>query len=197
MLAGSTAFGGTSGGRPEVQRIIAHTRETRATYSLFNWNVITPRGGTAREEWSAEFNSDNLHRVETPKFRIIADCAHRTGTVLNVETGETSDGPGVAATACGIDATMTITSAALLRSTAGVWGPISNLRIQTKDDVRTYAIERRGIIVGETIADKAGHTFLKMTAREIRDWVPHDIFTVSSLQRSVVSDAFKTAPQSN
>jgi len=58
---------------------IALTRNTTATYSVFAWNIITRSNKPTEQEWSAEFHQGALHRVETPRDRIIADCAAMTG----------------------------------------------------------------------------------------------------------------------
>jgi hypothetical protein len=194
-MAGSAALARDSRRDYGVRAVIAKTRDTHATYSLFSWNVITPPDAPPYEEWSAEFNAGFLHRVETPRIRVIANCKLRSGMLLEVETGRTTEGPEVAATACGIDNSQPFIEASLVGESKGKWGTVTNLRIRTADMFRTYAIEPRGIIVAETISDPDGQLRLTMKAREIRNWVPRDIFTVGSLQQSFVGNDFRSAPK--
>jgi hypothetical protein len=79
-----------------VTPIVSRTHTTRATYAVYYWNRITPARGEASEEWSAEFNRGNWHRVETPRDRMIADCAAMKGIDLSLETGQIVSGPAVA-----------------------------------------------------------------------------------------------------
>jgi hypothetical protein len=94
----------------EVAGIIALTRETQSTYAAYFWNKITREGEEPIGEWSAEFHSGHMHRVETPRERIIADCKTMTGTYLSVETGERIRGTKVANAACGINTNQLIIS---------------------------------------------------------------------------------------
>lgn len=72
LICAASSLAATSSG--EAEKTIALTRETRATYSVFFWNVITRPGSPAQAEWSAEFHKGALHRVETPRDRIVANC---------------------------------------------------------------------------------------------------------------------------
>jgi hypothetical protein len=58
-------------------KVLEKTKSTRATYSVFFWNRVDPGNRPAFEEWSAEFHMGALHRVETPRDRLIADCSNR------------------------------------------------------------------------------------------------------------------------
>ncbi len=194
-MAGNAALARDSRRDHEVRALIAKTRDTHATYSLFSWNVITPPDAPPHTEWSAEFNAGFLHRVETPRIRVIANCKLRSGILLEVETGRTTEGSEVAATACGIDGNQPFITASLLGKAKSKWGTVTNLQIRTAHALRTYAIELRGIIVAETISDPDGQLRLSMKAREIRNWVPRDIFTVGSLQQSFVGNDFRSAPK--
>ena len=88
----------------KVGEIIARSKLTREMYAVYFWNRIERPGQQPEEEWSAEFNSGDLHRVETPRDRIVADCAASTGTYLSLSTGKVITGPQVAGVACGIRA---------------------------------------------------------------------------------------------
>ena len=89
------------GERAKVEAIIARSKLTRATYAVYFWNKMQHPDQPVVEEWSAEFNADSLHRVETPRDRVIADCAVQKGMHLSLPTGNIVTGPQVAAEACG------------------------------------------------------------------------------------------------
>ena len=74
-LAGTACTPADQGERAKVEAIIARSKLTRATYAVYAWNKMQHPEQPAVEEWSAEFNSGSLHRVETPRDRVIADCA--------------------------------------------------------------------------------------------------------------------------
>ena len=70
-------------------RLVAfeRTKRTRATYALYSWNWIKGDGFEGGPQWSAEFHRGTLHRVETPRFRVVADCAAGTGAMIDVDSG--------------------------------------------------------------------------------------------------------------
>jgi hypothetical protein len=53
-----------------VAAVVDRTKSTRATYAIYTWIRISRLGQPPHEEWSAEFNSGALHRVETPRDRV-------------------------------------------------------------------------------------------------------------------------------
>jgi hypothetical protein len=87
---------------PRAKAALERSQQTTATYSLFAWNDV-PDGRDIKDGWSAEFHRANLHRVETPSVRIIANCKEMTGTRLLVATGEKLSDRSVAKAACGIN----------------------------------------------------------------------------------------------
>lgn len=180
---------------PKAVRVVALTKETKATYSVFVWNVITPRGAAPIREWAAEFHSGNLHRVETPRDRIVANCKLMTGTQLTIETGEIQTGPEFARVACGVSQRLPFLELTYLRTEQGRWGKVTRIRVKDEATIRSYAIDPRGIIVAQTISDLAGTRRLTMTARAVRNTVPKDAFSIGSLQRSLVDSEFKLAPE--
>ena len=178
---------------PEAAAVIARTHETHATYSLYNW-VVLPDQRSPHEEWNAEFHDGTSHRVETPRDRLIADCAAETGTHLNVETDQITRAPGIARAACGIDSNAEILSARVLEHGDGVFGPTTTLEITDARNVRTYVIAQNGAIVAQTIADRNGKQVLTQHAVAMIDRVADDIFSEQSLASSAVAEEFRRKP---
>ena len=178
----------------KVSEVVQRTKTTRATYALYNWNRITRPGQSPVEEWGAEFNAGALHRVETPRDRVIADCAAGTGSYYSVATGKVGSGPGVAGGACGINTNRPATEAHWLGSIATAFGKAD--RIQLSDDkyVRTYDVRADGVIVHEVIAQNLpGEPPLIVTdAIAILPVLPSpQIFDEKSLHDSFVPDRFR------
>jgi hypothetical protein len=182
---------------PSAMQIIEKTRTTRATYSVFNWNVITPPGSDPVEEWSAEFHKGTLHRVETPRDRLVANCEEMTGTHLNVANGEIIERPEIARAACGVQANSRILSAEFVGQEDSRFGTIDRIELRDPQNVRTYAIAANGAIVGSTIELKDGAVLLDSKAVAMLDTTPQDIFTVESLSKSAVPKEFRAAPRTS
>jgi hypothetical protein len=174
--------------------LIEHTRETQATYSVFNWNWITTPGEPGREEWSAEFHHGKLHRVETPGMRLVADCEKQTGTYLDVATGERGSGPQVAGAACGIHDNARIEAATITGRKAGRFGTAIELEIRDPDHLRTYSVVENGALVGATISDPSGRLLVRAEAMVLRDTVPDGIFSPRSLAKSAVPERYRQGP---
>jgi hypothetical protein len=191
ILAGSAESAGTSSIDPEAVQVMNLTRQTKSTYSAFNWNVITPPGGKAFEEWAAEFHSGSLHRVETPRDRIVADCSAMTATYLNLASGEMENGAEFAKRACGIADHLGITNARMLPSATGRYGPVRRVIVEDSQTVRTYSVDAKGIIVEEQISLPDGTLVLDMHVVAVKKSVPQGIFTVESLHRSAVPVRYK------
>lgn len=181
-----------------VAPIVSRTHTTRATYAVYYWNRITPARGEASEEWSAEFNRGNWHRVETPRDRMIADCAAMKGIDLSLETGQIVSGPAVAKAACGINANRPIRTSEYLGRLDGKLGEFDRVRLTDAGDVRTYDVSSDGVILGVTYAnvDKPENVTLTMASTGLDHALPDgDMFSPESLGRSVVPERFKAAPK--
>lgn len=184
-----------SGIDARAEAVITKTRTTHADYSMFAWNQVTPKDRAARDEWSAEFNKGNMHRVETPRDRLVADCAKGTGTYLNLETMNLYRGPAVAKAACGIQANSKILSASYDGVETGPFGKVERLTIHDPDNVRTYRIAPNGAIVAATIESDDGRVWLRMFAVAIDGKSPADIFSEASLFQSAVPEKYRQAPR--
>ncbi len=179
---------------PEVVTLISRTRETQDTYSVYAWNEVTPKGKAPFAEWSAEFHSGHLHRVENPKIRMIADCKAKTGIFTNVATGERFSDPSVAKMACGIQANAEILSARKLEPKETAFGEATVIEIVDAVERRTYDLSDDGILLGQTIAEKGkgGHRWVINYATHVSRKLPEDdIFSERSLDRSVVATQFR------
>jgi hypothetical protein len=181
-----------------VAPIVSRTHTTRATYAVYYWNRITPARGEASEEWSAEFNRGNWHRVETPRDRMIADCQAMKGIDLSLETGQIVSGPAVAKAACGINANRPIRQSEYLGRLQSKLGEFDRVRLTDAGDVRTYDVSSDGVILGVTYAnvDKPQDLTLTMASTGLDHALPDaDMFSPESLGHSVVPDRFKAAPK--
>jgi hypothetical protein len=174
--------------------IIARTRATVATYSVYSWNRVTRPGEKPFEEWSAEFHKHDFHRVETPRERLIADCSSKVGVALSVETGKVVNGSSIAEAACGVQANSKIVAATNDGVRATPFGPADLITVRDPENVRTYEVLENGVIVGATIATLDGVRLLTMQAIAVSDTARDDIFSVASLDRSAVPGEFQQAP---
>jgi hypothetical protein len=182
-----------------VGAIIARTKLTRETYAAYYWNSIQHPGQQIVEEWSAEFNSGSLHRVETPRDRVVADCAAQTGTYLSLISGEVVTGPQVARVACGINTNHQFLAVETLGRVETDFGVADRVRVSDAENVRTYDISEAGIILRTSFeTNDARHlAVLNMKAINVTHSLPSpDMFDTASLQTSFVSDRFRTAPKS-
>lgn len=194
VLASCGPIGAKPTVEPEVAKIIASTRENAGIYAIYMWNEVTPKGKKPFAEWSAEFHSGHLHRVENPNIRIIADCKALTGTYLNVESGERFDDPSVAKAACGINANPEISSARKLQKKETPFGDAVEIEIIDKSERRTYEVSEDGILLGSTIGDKGegGYVWVINKATHLSRTLPEgDNFSAQSLSRSVVAARFR------
>ena len=177
-----------------AQAAIDRSRETHATYSVFTWNRVSFPDANPFEEWSAEFHDGDLHRVETPRDRLIANCASQTGTHYNAVTGERVSGPSIARAACGVQANSRILSATFDGRKAGPFGVVEKITIRDPENVRTYEIMADGALVGATIELEDGTVLLDARAVAVETTVPRDIFSEESLERSAVPERYRKPP---
>ena len=182
---------------PRAQQVVERTRTTNATYARYAWNWVRDADGSVRREWSAEFHRGTLHRVETPSLRVIADCAARTGMAVDVATGETFEGPSVAAVACGISAHAPVESLEWLGARDSRFGPVETVRLTDPEDERIFVVDADGALVAFEVfartADRA--TCLQGEAVAVERRVPEgDIFSAESLVESVVPDRHRAPP---
>jgi hypothetical protein len=178
-----------------ANQAIARSRTTTATYALYAWNRVSPPDENPREEWSAEFHKGNLHRVETPRTRLVADCAAVMGTYFEVDTGETGTNAQVARVACGISSARPIQSTEWLARVKSRFGSVDRIRVTDDKVIRTYEVADNGALVAGRIADLDGTLRVDNFALDLLATVPDgDIFSKESLQRSVVPEQYKQRP---
>lgn len=188
----------SSGNEARVLEVLERTKITRVTYSLYIWNRITPPGEEAREEWSAEFHSGELHRVETPRDRVIANCRTLTGTAISLETGERIEGPSVARVACGINTNRRFSAVEWLGTIQTRFGAADRLRLIDDELIRQYDVSRDGVLLGTVFAvNRPGEpAVLTASAVAVKGDLPErDMFDVESLSRSVVPDRYRQPPR--
>ena len=170
-----------------VQELIARTQTTRAPYALVSSNEIR-RDDITIHEFSAEFNQGDLHRVETPRDRIVANCRTGWSAHLNIATGVITHNDAISGAACGVYTGDGVRSAEITEARNSPHGLLQKLKIETVGGLtRTYEVAPNGAILSESITDPAGKLRLVMTAISVSDQVPTgDLFSEPSLAKSVV-----------
>lgn len=176
--------------------VLERTKTTRVTYAMYGWAWVQNGDGSLRDEWSAEFNSGSRHRVETPAARLVADCDAQTGTGVILATGERVEGRHVAQIACGIATAQAIREVSWLGTGTGRFGEVDRLRIVDDEVERIYTVDRDGILVGAEIYAPDGDSCLQAEAVAVERSLPEgDLFSVESLDRSVVPERYRRAPE--
>lgn len=172
-----------------VQQLIERTQTTQEPYALVSSNEIR-RDDTTLHEFAAEFNQGDLHRVETPRDRIVTNCRTGWNAHLNVATGAITHDDSVSGMACGVYTGDGVVNAEITGTTRSQFGLLQQLKIKTISGLtRIYGIAANGAIVSEEIVDPAGKPRLVMTAISLSDHLPTtDIFSEASLAKSVVTD---------
>lgn len=181
-----------------AKAVITRSKTTRATYAVYTWTIVRLKGAEPVEEWSAEFNSGKLHRVETPRDRLVADCQRKTGAHRSLADGSTKFDGLIANTACGIAYDDAIRQIAWLGKFPSPWGEVDRVRLWGAGLIRTYDVTKAGVIVSSTFApeDNPGKAMLEMRTVALEKRLPKGaIFTRASLARSVVPAKFTLPPQ--
>ena len=180
-----------------VLEVLERTKVTRSTYALYVWTRITEPGQEPREEWGAEFHFGDLHRVETPDNRVVANCSAGTGTARSLDSGETFDGPGLARVACGINTNRVFQSAEYRGVVQTRFGPADRVRLIDDELVREYDVSRDGVLLRTVFAlNQPGEpAILVSDAVEVARELPNqDMFDRESLAQSYVPESFQRAP---
>jgi len=182
----------------KTDAVIARSKRAQVTYAIYYWNRIEHPGQRPIEEWSAEFNSANHHRVETPRDRVIADCAAHTGTYLSLATGQVVTGPQIAGVACGINTNLPFLKTEFLGRVKSRFGDADRVRVTDAQNVRTYDISDSGVILRTVFEtnDSRHLTVVDVETVAIFDKLPDTaMFDAASLKRSFVPDQFKKTPK--
>ncbi|WP_454885113.1 hypothetical protein [Sphingomonas oryzagri] len=177
--------------------ILNRTKTTGATYALYSWNKITPVDKPPFEEWSAEFNDGPLHRVETPRDRVIANCVERSGFYYSPTTGKTFSGPSVAGSACGINTDKQMISIRYVGRVVDPSGAADRVEVVDEDNIRTYDVTSDGILIRTVYALNSATKPIVLdveTVAVVRTLPQQDIFEAASLSLSVVPDEYKKKP---
>lgn len=182
----------------QAMAVIKRSKTTKATYSVYTWNIIRLKGAEPVEEWAAEFNSGNLHRVETPRDRVVADCARMDAAHRSLIDGTVKTGRTVANTACGIAYDDAIRQVLWLGTFPSPWGEVDRVRLVGAGLIRSYDVTKAGVIVASTFAneDKPGQAVLEMRTVALEKRLPAGkVFNRASLAKSVVPVKFTWPPQ--
>lgn len=180
----------------KVQEVIDRTKTTHVTYALYNWNRMAGPNGM-QEEWSAEFHSGDLHRVETPRDRVVANCQANTGSGLSLATGKTVSGAEWARSACGINTNRQFLDAEWLGVFPTRFGNADRIRLTDKDNIRTYNVRDDGVIVSTVYARNSPQMQVVLVSYgvEIKPELPEkDIFSEASLLKGAVPERYRVAP---
>jgi hypothetical protein len=82
-----------------------------------------------------------------------------------------------------------------LGRSASRYGPLDRLRIVDEDNERIYLVDARGVLVGAEIFSLRGVNCVQSQPLAVLATIPEgDIFSPESLERSVVSEAYRRAP---
>ncbi|PAL21372.1 hypothetical protein CD928_13315 [Sphingopyxis sp. GW247-27LB] len=135
--------------------------------------------------------------METPRDRIVADCAAMRGSYADLRKGKLIENMSVAKAACGIEANTPILSARIEGKRESRFGPTTHLVIRDPNFIRTYDVDKNGALLGATISDHSGQRLLTNWAVYLSSDVPPDIFSKDSLGRSVVPERFKQPRPAN
>lgn len=166
--------------------VLERTKTANATYTIYIWNRVTNPNEPAFEEASAEFHKGDLHRIETPRDRVVADCRAQTGAHLSVETGEITEGPRIAAFACGINTNLPMLSIEILPDVETEFGVARRVRVIDEQNVREYSILENGALARTTYTEARpnGRVIIVAEAILLEDSVPEDMmFDKESLGR--------------
>lgn len=176
----------------QATKLLELTRTTKATYSLYSWNKVTPRDGPATEAFSAEFHQGNLHRVETLVARIVADCAKMTGTALFIKSGEMVRGEQVAKAACGVNTATPVVASKVVGAVKTNFGPATRVAVKDAQNLRYYDISEDGILIAGAYATLSDEPEVINVPVAVERKLPEeDIFSEASLARIVTPAAFR------
>jgi len=181
---------------PEVQAVIARTRNPSVDYGVVQTVRITQAGETA-EQTSAEYERGDMHRVETANARAIANC--ETGDAVNYLLAEnrTERSPGNDGGACGIGAPEPILSSRMLPPVTGPWGRADVIELTGQNFVRRYVVSEDGIlVVGDWTPRRPDVGFAIKTLRVVvtRGAPDPAMFEEASLRRAFAQPLGEDAP---
>lgn len=183
---------------PRAKAAFDRTKRTQETYALYSWNWVKGSGFESGPHWSAEFHRGDLHRVETPHVRIIADCAAGTGTMFQVDSGQTESNASLARAACGINSNFPIRNLEWLGRKTTRFGALDMLRVVDSSDERIYAVDQAGVLVASEIfpLDKGSARCLQQEPLAVEKTLPaEDMFSAASLRKSFAAPRFEAPPK--
>ncbi len=182
---------------PRVQSVIDRTRQTHVVYANYIWGTTAWTGVAPSDEWSAEFHSGDLHRVENPRIRAVADCKAMTGAYLDIATGKITRDAAVARVSCGISTNAPFKSSRYDGSVQSPFGPAERFTVSDGQQRRTYDVTADGAIVRSYfILEATGEMTIDQRSVAVLPTLPAtDIFDEASLSRSFVPDQYKTPPK--
>lgn len=196
-VAADAAQAPAAGDQSRVLEVLERTKRTRATYSLFQWTIVREPGEEPRSEWAAEFHSGDLHRVETPATRVVANCRTGTGIAISVDSGEVIEGPNVANVACGINTNRVFHAAEYMGSVETEFGPADRVRLTDDELIREYDVSSEGVLLGTTFLanrPEEPQILLSETVNLLRELPDPDMFDRESLARSYVPEIYRQPP---
>jgi hypothetical protein len=185
-------------GEDDPEAVLLRTKETTATYAAYAWHVERDDEGAALDSAIAEFHSGDWHRVDGPKYRLLANCKTHVGYVYDVATGETGANDRVYLGACGIATDEQILSVDRLPFAVGKYGTLDVIRVTSRTLIRYYAIDQRGVIIRSQWTAANGSP-APCTQTEpiaiLAKLPPGEIFSKASLARSVIAERYRKPPR--
>jgi hypothetical protein len=180
-----------------ARAVLDRTKTVNGTYALYSWNWVTIPGQEPTEEWSAEFHSGDKHRVETPEYRLIADCSLATGSIFEISSGKIESGEWVAGVSCGINTNKPILELDWVGPVRTEFGPAERVRIVDSEHIREYDVSPEGWLLASTYAENTpdAHRLGKTKAVKLERALPEtNMFDPASLQKSFVPAEYRVAP---
>jgi hypothetical protein len=183
---------------PRAQEVFDRTKAIRATYAIYDWNWRRGDDGRASLHWSAEFHRGSSHRMETPDLRAVAHCLTREATLFEIRSGSTHSHAWIANAICGIRSDRIIHRLDWVGRKESRFGPLDTIRVTDLLNERFYSVDPAGIIVAtEYFSRDAGLKGCVQTEPMAieKDLPAGDIFSVESLERSVVPEKYRSGPE--
>lgn len=189
MAAIASASGAEPSLDPKAEEVIARTRASTATYTIY-WRVsVMGAPSSPYHAWGATIRQGALLRVEDLQSRAVADCSKGTATQYSdsIGRGNFAYGKKIAERYCGIDADRRIVSTRWLAKKDGRFGSVDEVEIVDEDGTYVYQVTEDGVVVGieTTSRDRDVRVVTEAMSFE-RSVAAGDLFSRRSLSSSRV-----------
>ncbi len=177
--------------------VLLRTRQVSITYAVYQWNEVADNSEAGRSEWAAEFHSGNMHRVETPLVRVVADCSTFSGFMYDVAKKQTTADRNAGVYACGVNLGRRPRLLEYVKHVSSKYGLLDVIHVVDDQDDRFYGISTAGVIITTeyTSLKNDGHCLQGVTV-ELTDKLPQsDLFSEASLAETAVAEKYRSTPK--